>query len=84
MNNLREEDLPKTLAEIVYFANDAKRYENQVSERTIKEFVDSFSGHRFEMPSILDMEEFEGLPRANVGMYLYGQQKMYYLLKYTS
>ena len=78
MNNLREEDLPATLGEIVYFANDAKRYEKQVLEGTIKELVDSFSTNRFEMPSILDMEEFEGLPRANIGMYLYGQQKSFY------
>ncbi|MBO4714136.1 MAG: hypothetical protein J5615_09685 [Fibrobacter sp.] len=78
MNNLNEEDLPETLSEIVYFAKDAKRYENQASERTIREFVDSLGRHRYEMPSILDMEEFEGLPRANVGMYLYGEQKHFF------
>ena len=75
MNNLREEDLPATLGEIVYFANDAKQYEKQVLEGTIKELVDSFGRHRYEMPSILDMEEFEGLPRANLWMYFEGEQK---------
>lgn len=78
MNNLREEELPTTLGEILYFAQDAKRYEYQASEITIKEFVDAFGKNRYEMPSILDMEEFEGLPRANVGMYLYGEQKRFH------
>lgn len=75
MNNLREEALPQSLAGIVYFADDAKRYEQQVLEGTIKEFVDSFGRHRYEMPSILELEEFEGLPRANLWMYFEGEQK---------
>lgn len=78
MNNLREEKLPATLGEMVYFAKDAKHYEDKVLKESIKKFVDSFGKSRYEMPSILEFEEFEGLPRANVEMYLDGEPKDFF------
>ena len=78
MNNLREEELPATLGEILYFAKDAKHHEDEVLKESIKKFVDSFGNNRYEMPSILEFEEFEGLPRANLWLYLDGEQKRFH------
>lgn len=77
MNNLREEDLPDTLAEILYVAQDARHYADEIGNVTTKQFVDVYGNCRYELSSILDWGEFEGLPMASLRMFANGEKNRF-------
>lgn len=69
MNHLRERKLPGTLDEMLHYATDALQYRDNVSKTTVDEFAETFGQYRYELPSVLDYGEFEGLPMALLHVY---------------
>lgn len=64
MNHLLEQDLPATLDEMLYFSKDSRRFSGEIEDGTIKHFVEAYGNYRYELTSMLDWGEFEGLPMA--------------------
>ena len=77
MNALEMADLPETVGDMMYFPEKIRRESRKTEKMPIRMFVEAYGQYRFEMGSILDWVEFEGLPLANLRMFLKGDDSRF-------